>query len=175
MFRKFLILALFGLGLCSGYTRAQDSESQPRLVLREGKQVRDDTVAVEITVFEDIIQARIEVRMLRERPKISNVLLVGPKLGRMIYTRKEEIPVSLEEGDPYLVSEKGGIFSSRNKKEYKNPKGTLTAELFQFKVPLEKLVKGKKYQLWVDVEGKNSAGKTPLKFKFDLPDLAAFF
>ncbi|MBD3264660.1 MAG: hypothetical protein GF375_06130 [Candidatus Omnitrophica bacterium] len=176
MLKKYILSGLIlGLGFCPSFYSFCQKEEESTLIAREGKQVRRDTVAIEAYAIHNILRVNVEARMYSERPKISKVLLVGPKIGRMTYYRKEEIPINLEEKTPYLISKKGGLFSSRDNTEEKDPKGTLTHELFEFKVP-GKIVSGKKYELWVYIEGKNSAASSrPQRFSFNLPNFTDYF
>ncbi len=146
--------------------------AEKELILREGKQVRDDVVAVEVYVVENILEVRVEVRMYSQRPKITNVMLVGPRIGRLSSDLKEEIPLALKEDDPYLVRSEGGVVSSGEKRKKKKLKGTVAKELFKIKVPWEKIVPDKRYQLWVDVESKTRGGGRPQKYRFNLENFS---
>ncbi len=172
---SFVIVAIAFVCILSSKVFSQQQDSvKAGLVLREGKQVRNDTVAVEVYVVDGILEVRVEVRMYSERPKIKNVMLVGPRVGRLSYDLKEEIPLILEEEDPYLIRSEGGVISRGEKKKYKKPKGTLTKELFKIKVPWEKIVPDKRYQLWVDVESKTRGGERPKKFRFNLEKFSQY-
>ena len=143
------------------------------LIIREGKQVRDNIVAIEAYYLGGgILEVVVEARMRSQRPRIRNILVVGPRLGRLRHAAKEEIPVTVEEDQAYPVTKKGGLFSFGNKTKVKKLKGSLTKELFQFKIPRDKIISGKRYQLWVDLESKNKGGDRPTKFKFNLEKLA---
>lgn len=167
----FLSVVIFILSCILNYSYAGQSDiSGPALVIREGKQLKKTTVAVEGYLYDGILEVKVEARMYAERPKIIDVMLVGPRLGRVHYKTREDIPVSLEEEDPYLITKVDGLISFSNRTKDKVPKGTLTKELFKIKVPVEKIQPGKRYQLWVEVESKRRGGRFP-KFKFNLKKL----
>ena len=147
-----------------------DVVSSDRLLIREGKQLKKTTVAVEGYLYNDILQVQVEVRMYAQRPKIIDVSLTGPKLGKIHYKTRQDLPVTLEEEDPYNITRVDGEISFKKRTKVKKPKGTLTKELFKIKVPVDKIIPGKRYQLWVEVESKRQAGRIP-KFKFDLKKL----
>ena len=141
--------------------------SQEKLIIREGKQFKKNAVAVEGYLIGDIFEVKVEARMHAERPKIHSVFLKGAGIGRLSYTTREDVPVSIEEEDPYEVNTKRTMLS-RKKTKVKRLKGAVTKELFKFKLPTDKFVAGKPYQLWVEIISKTRGGGAPQKFKFDL-------
>ena len=163
------IVILFG-GLKYSYSQEQTG-SEKVLAIREAKQVRRDIVAVEGYLVNNVLEVAVEVRMYGERPKITNVALVGPGVGRLSYTTKEEIPLALEEEEPYEITKEGGFIKTSKRTRTDKPKGTLTEELFKIKIPPEKIVPAKKYQLWVDIKSKTRDARSQ-KFKFDLENFA---
>ncbi len=110
--------------------------------------------------------------MYSHRPKINNILLVGPRIGRLQHAAKEEIPVSIEEEKAYPVTKKGGLLSFGDKTEVKKLEGALTKEPFKIKIPQDRIIPGKRYQLWVYLESKTRGGGRPVKFRFNLEKLA---
>ena len=170
--RRFIVVTLFLLLLSvCGISFSQGEEVfEKTLVLREAKQLKKTKVGIEAYLLEDILEVAVEVRMYAERPKIVMVMLTGPGIGRVYHKTKEDIPVSLEEDDPYLVTKLDGEISFSKRTKEKKLRGTLTKELYKFKVPVKKIKKGKRYQLWVEVESKRKGGRIP-KFKFDLEEL----
>ena len=168
MKRIFAVLIILALVLNHSFAQ------EKTLVIREGKQVRRDIVALEGYLINNILEVAVEVRMYGERPKITNVALVGPGLGRLSYTVKEEIPLSLEEEEPYEIRKEGGIITTSKKKKTKKPTGTVTKELFKIKVPPKKILPDREYQLWVDVKSKTRDAR-PQKFKFKLKDFSEIF
>ena len=152
---------------------AQEEEVvEPILVIREGKQSKSNIVAVETYLIDDVLEVTVEARMYAQKPKINDVILVGPRLGRIHYKTREIVYTTLEEEEPYPITKQGGFIVFGKRTKTKKPKGTLTKELFKIKVPKEKILPGKRYQLWVEVESKTDSGGRPLRFKFDLKDLS---
>lgn len=169
--KKLIILSaivhIFLMVPCFFYGQ-EDESSEKVILIREAKQVRQNIVAVEAYRIGEILEVKIKARMYSERPRIKNVLIVGPRLGRLSYKRKEELTLEFEEDKPFPTTKKGGFISFGKKKKTKQPEGTLTQELFRFQFPWEKIVPKKRYQLWVDIESKTRGGDRPMKFRFDL-------
>jgi hypothetical protein len=68
----------------------------------------------------------------------------------------------------------GKLIRFSKKVKEKVPEGTLTRELIRFKIPRDKIIPGRKYKLWIKVEGMQ--GKSPIQtFKFDLEGLSQIF
>jgi len=174
MKKNLILIILISLFVFSPYLSVQSQNEEKTPVIREGKKVRNTVVAVDGYFLNNIFEVAVEVRMYSERPRITNVLIVGPKLGRLPYKRKEEIPLKMEEREAYSISEEGGVVSFGKKTKTTKTKGTLNEELFKFEIPWDKIVPGKKYQLWVDVESKSRGGDRPQKFRFDIKDFAQF-
>ncbi len=153
-------------------SHAQEEDSMGTiLILREAQEFGDTTVAVEAHLIGDILQAKITARMHGTKPKIHNAIIVGPGLGRLSIESKEVLLATAEEERPYPTSKKDRAFIDfRQKAETKIAKGALTRELMIFKIPRNKIVKGKKYQLWVQVESLQRGGKYKT-FKFHLDNL----
>lgn len=145
-------------------------------VLNEAKDFRKAGVAVEGYLVKDVFEVKVEARIFRQRPRIADVKVVGPKLGRKSYQTKESILAGVEESDPIETTHEQGFFRTRSKrKTTKKLEGAVTKELFKIKIPVDKIVAGKRYWLWVYVESKNEAGHEDM-FKFELkdfPDLIA--
>ncbi len=150
-------------------------KDEPVLVIREGRQIKENTVAIEATLSGDILTVKVEARIPGERPKITSIVLTGPGIGRVHHKLRKEIKPGLEEEDPYLITEAGGLINFGEKKEVKDPQGTLTKELFQFIVPVEKILANKKYQIQILIESKTKPGKRGKKYEFDLKDFYKFF
>ncbi len=142
------------------------------LILREAKEDSKATVAVEAYLIEDILEVKVIARMEREKPRIYNVIVVGPKIGRVVSEAREVLFPAMENEEPFPTKEREGFLSFDDKKKDKEAKGTLTKELLRFKIPREKIIKGKRYQLWVKIESMKSGGKSnSTSFKFDLENL----
>lgn len=145
------------------------------LVLREAKERQKTTAAVEVYLIGDILEVTVTARMYAEKPRIFSLLLVGPKLGRLSATERETLFADSTRGeDIFLTEEIGGFIRFDEKKKEKKLKGTLTRELHKLKIPIDKVVPGKHYQLWVKVDSLQRGGK-PQNFKFDLPNFPQLF
>lgn len=155
------------LGLCS----AQE-EIERILLNREGKQFRNSTVAIEAYLVKDVMEVLVEARMYAEKPKINDVLLVGKGLGRLHYKTRETVFSTMQEDATYPITKQNGLITFGKRTKIKKPKGTLTRELFKLKLPVDKIKTGRRYQLWVEIESKTKSGQTPLRFKFNLENLA---
>lgn len=152
----------------AGILRAADKE----LVIREAEELRKNAVAVEAYLVDDILEAKISVRIFRARPKIHNVIVVGPKLGRISPIEIEQLFATTEEEPPYETKERGGFISFSDDTKTKSLKGTVVRKMFKFKIPPEKIVEDGHYQIWVKVkeEGHGRQGKMT-SYKFDLEEL----
>lgn len=139
-------------------------------VIREAKDFRKAGVAVEGFLLGDIFEVKVEARIVRQRPRISDVKVVGPILGRKSYQTKKSILAGIEESDPFETTQEQGFFRTRSKRrKTKKLKGAVTKEVFKIQIPVEKIIRGKRYWLWVYVESKNEAGYEEM-FKFELKD-----
>lgn len=154
---------------CISY--AQEGEAQKRiLVIREAKQHKETTAAVKAYLIDDVLEVTVIARMYATKPRIYNVIVVGPKLGRMSPTTRKTLVPTVEGEEPFPTTERGAFISFGERTKTKEAKGTLTEELLEFKLPPEKIRPGKKYQLWVRVESMQRGGEIE-GFKFDLKDL----
>ena len=105
------------------------------------------------------------------KPRIYNAIVVGPKIGRLSSETRTTLTASLEQEEPYptLSKDKGFVNFGKGEK-VKEHKGTLTRELIEFRLPKDKIKKGKKYSLWVQIASMKKGDKYKT-FKFDLKDL----
>ena len=174
--RIFVLAGIMGILLSAlNFSYAQEQEdAEGILVLREAKEYRKTTVAAQVYLIDDILEVTVIARMYAEKPRFYKVSIVGPKLGRLSPKTREELTSMMEEETPYPTTKKGIFISFGKKTKTKKARGTLIRELFQFKIPRDKIVPGKHYQLRVAVESKTRGGGMPVKFKFDLQDLPEF-
>jgi len=149
---------------------AQEEEAERVLILREGKEHRKTTVSLIAYLIDDVLEITVEARKYADKPRINNVFIKGPKLGRLAYLTKKTLYKTTDEIDPFEVTEEDGLFRFDDRKKKKKPKGTATRELFKLKIPKEKIQENKRYFLWVYVEGMKDGGKDE-RFKFELKDL----
>ena len=151
---------------------AQDKDLDDKiLVIREAKEHGKTAVAVEgYLLGEDVLEVKVIARMRRTKPRIYNVIFVGPGVGRVVPIAKETIYDTLVEEEPFETTRQTGFISFGDRTEDKKSKGTLTRELFQFRIPTSRIKEGKKYQLWIKVQGMQRDVKEE-SFKFNLEGL----
>jgi hypothetical protein len=166
----FVVLVLLSVFSKSFIISAQEEEKT--LLLREAKQSRKTTVAVEAYLIDKhIVEVKVIARMYAQKPRIYNVIIVGPRLGRISPLTRETLKLGLEPQEPFPTKERKGFISFGPREKEKQPKGRLTQEVLKFKIPVHKLIPGKCYQLWVKIESMAKGGKIQ-NFKFDIPDFA---
>ena len=155
------------------FSFAQEEGAERILMVREAKQHKKTTVAVEAYLVGDVLEVTAMARMQKHTTKlrIYNIMVVGPKLGRICPKTREILAARTEEEAPFSTIRLGGFTGDTKKTKEKKPKGTLTKELAKFKIPADKIIPGKRYQLWVDVQSVQKKGR-PMRFKFDLENLA---
>ncbi|MDP8216710.1 MAG: hypothetical protein P9L98_05280 [Candidatus Kaelpia imicola] len=168
---KRLTFAVTGLVLIlSSLGYAQDRV----LLLREAKEHRRATAAVEAYLEGNILEVKVIARMDRTKPRIYNVIVIGPKIGRLVPKMRETLYPTMEDEEPFPTKKSGGFIRFSSKEEAKKTSGTLTKELLKFEIPSEKVVAGKRYQIWVKIESMQRGGDKE-SFKFDLEDFAGYF
>ncbi|MBU1853932.1 MAG: hypothetical protein KJ957_07810 [Candidatus Omnitrophica bacterium] len=152
------------------YAQEQTETEGPLLILREAQEKGKTTVAIEASLTENILEAKITSRMYGTKPKIYNTLIVGSKLGRLSLQAKEVLLASIEDEEPYPTTNKNRAFISFSAKtKTKTATGTLTRELVEFKIPRDKIRQKKPYQMWAQIESLQRGGKYET-FKFALED-----
>lgn len=139
------------------------------LVIREAKLFREKNVAVDAQLIDDVLEIMVEARIYAQKPRINDVLVRGPKLGRLHYQTRKTIVAGVDEPEPFEVTKEHGWLVLGKRKKVIELEGTLTKELFKIKIPEDKIVCGKKYELWVEIESKTRGGRAE-KFKFKLED-----
>ena len=170
----FSLIAFYSYGqdetIKEGRGNTEEEFSKEVFVIREAKDFRDVEAAVEGFLIDNIFEVLVEARLIQQRPRISYVAVVGPKLGRKSFETKRSVLKGIEEDMPFETTEEQGVFRlfGKRKKERKL-KGTVTKEIFQIRIPAEKIKNKKRYWLWVYVESKQQ-GSTIHKFKFELKD-----
>jgi len=151
----------------------EEGHQERTLVLRQAKEFRKSTVAVEVYLIGNILEAKVTARMMHAtKPRIYNAIIVGSKLGRLSSETRKTLPANLEQEEPYPTARKDKGFIHFGKKEKtKHSKGTPTRELIEFRIPKDKIVEGKKYRLWVQIMSMQKKGGKYKTFKFDLENL----
>lgn len=144
-------------------------------VVREAVKIKEDIVAVDLSLAGEVLEAQVTGFMEQERPKLSNVLLVGPGVGRLSPTTRRTVRAGLDTEPPYPTRRSGFLVLHQGSE--REAKGTLTREHLQFILPLQKMretieKKGGKahYEFWVLLESATRGGKI-IRFKFDLDKL----
>ena len=144
-------------------------------VIREAEEKRDSSVAVEAYLIGDILEVKVSVRMPNARPKIDNVIVVGPRIGRISPDTIEQIYAGLEEEASYRTTKRSGFISFEDRTTTKKLKGTVVRKSYRFKMDREKIISDGLYQLWIKIkeEGLSKKGRiTPYKFDLvKLPEL----
>ncbi len=140
-------------------------------VLREAKQDAQTTLAIDAYLIGDVLEVRVTARMYAAKPEISNIILVGPKIGRLSPQTKRTVTSSVEDEAPYPMSKRGAFINFGSKTRTGKGRGTLTREQVEFKLPADKIMPQRVYQIWVRVKSAQSGG-TVHGFKFDLKDFA---
>ncbi|MFH1858273.1 MAG: hypothetical protein ABH845_05160 [Candidatus Omnitrophota bacterium] len=146
-----------------------------RSVLREAVEVKDNIVAVDIRLTgENLLEVKITGFMKRERPRIKNVFLVGPGVGRLGPITRHDVLAGLEKDPPYSTRYHGLLDIGKGGKD--TPEGTLARVAAQHELPIEKMrekIQKKKkaaYEYWVYMESATLGG-TILRYKFSLDEL----
>jgi hypothetical protein len=144
-------------------------------VIREAKIYRNKNVAVDAHLVDgEVLEIMVEARIYAQKPRINDVLVSGPKLGKERYIARKTIVAGVDEPEPFEVTKEHGWIVLGKRKKVRELEGTLTKELFKIKIPKEKVVCKKKYQLWVEIESKTQGGRAE-KFKFKLEDFPSLF
>lgn len=176
--KKIIILSLLtnillSLPVCSF---GQDEVSKDKIfILRKAQEHQETIVGVEAYLTENILEVTITARMHAAKPKIFNAVIMGPKLGRKSPDTRQMIFAKIDdEGEDVFMTENvegGGLLRFGKKTKEKEASGALTKELMKFKIAPEKIIPGKEYKLWIQIEGmQETAAKQT--FKFDLDKLA---
>ena len=145
-------------------------------VHREAINIQGDIVAVDISlVGEDLLEAKVTGFMKQTRPRLENVILTGPAVGRLAPTTRQVVRAGLEEDPPYPTKRSGLLVMSQGSKQL--AEGTLIRERFQYELPVEKMrqtlqKKGGKarYEFVVIMSSANRGGDFK-RYTFDLETL----
>jgi len=168
-----MLICIFALYLAASYA---EEAGESKLILRQAQEVGKTSVAVVAYLTKDVLGTTVYARMYGAKPRIYNVILVGPKLGRLSAQSKETIYPKAEETDADLTFSTtkldSGIISFSKKTKDKKSAGALTRELHKFKIPVNKILPGKRYELRILIEAMQNPGQKE-SFKFELKDLTA--
>jgi len=175
MKRLFLRLAIISVLFCAiGSSFAQEDAAERILVLKKAQERQDNTaVAVEAYLLGDILEVTVTARMYGTKPKIYNTVLVGPKISRLSPQEKQTVYPKAEDKETTFLTEdvEPGLIRLGSKKrvQEKKLKGTLTKELYRFKIPTDKIMPGKRYELRIQVESMQESIERD-RFTFELKD-----
>ena len=157
-----------------GLAVEQKGKGQP--VHREAINMQGDIVAVDLSlVGENLLEAKVTGFMKQTRPRLENVILMGPVVGRLAPTTREVLRAGLEEDPPYPTKRSGLLVMNQGSKQL--AEGTLIRERFQYELPVEKMrqairKKGGKarYEFVVTMSSANRGGDFK-RYTFDLEAL----
>jgi len=161
------------------FSETGKTPSSEDLVLREALNVKRNIVAVDVNyIGEDLLETKVIGFMIRTRPKLKSILVVGPGAGRLSPTARETVLAGTEEDPPFPTRRHGLIVMNQGSEDVAD--GTLHRERIQHVLPIEEMrekikkarERGKDvhYEYWVYMESSNRGGEV-LKFKFDLDEL----
>ena len=154
----------------------EQTQGQRQPVHREAINIQGDIVAVEISVVgEELLEAKVTGFMKQTRPRLENVILMGPAVGRLAPTTRQVLRAGLEEDPPYPTKRSGLLVMKQGSKQL--AEGTLIRERFQYELPVEKMRQvirkkgGKaKYEFAVTMSSANRGGDFK-RYTFDLEEL----
>ena len=166
MFKRLAILALTAGILFSFSMILSAQEEDPDkgvLVLRQAQEFGNNNVAVIGYLKGNIFEVKVVAGMFRTKPEIDNCIVVGPKLGRLSASQKETIYPKAEdepEDDVFMTEDVDGAFFLRFSKQRKERqiKGALTRELYRYKIPKDKIIRGKRYEIRIKIESTQNPG-----------------
>ena len=154
----------------------EQRKTQVRAVHREAINIQGDIVAVDLSlVGEDLLEAKVTGFMKQTRPRLENVILMGPAVGRLAPTTRQVLRAGLEHDPPYPTKRSGLLAMNQGSKQL--AEGTLIRELFQYQLPADKMKneirkKGKraKYEFVVTMASANRGGDFT-RYTFELEKL----
>jgi len=131
--------------------------------LREAQEFGTNNVAVIGYLKDNIFEVKVIAGMFRAKPEIDNCIVVGPKLGRLSASQKETVYPKAEdevEDDTFMTDDVARAFLLRFRKQRKKRqiKGALTRELYRFKIPKERIIRGKRYEIRIKIESSQNPG-----------------
>jgi hypothetical protein len=142
------------------------------LVIEEAQERNKSAVAVKVYLIDDILEATIIGLMYATKPRIYKAIVVGPKLGTLSPQERQTLYPRAEDEELFYKTKdvEAGLIRLSKREKKKKLEGTLTKELARFKIPKDKIVTKKRYQLRVQVESMQRGGQLE-KYRFDLKDL----
>lgn len=139
--------------------------------MSEARQYGKASVSVEAYLKDLILEVTVSARVYADRPKIDNVIVVGPRLGRLSAKAKTSLFATEEDEEEPEVTESRGLLGFGSRSTARKKKGVLVKERYKFKIPPKKIVSGKRYELRVKIDSPKIDSKS-IRFKFELKDFA---
>jgi hypothetical protein len=153
------------------YCFAKEQPEEGILILSEARQYGKASVSVEAYLKDLILEVTVSARVYADRPKIDNVIVVGPRLGRLSAKAKTSLFATEEDEEEPEVTESRGLLGFGSRSTARKKKGVLVKERYKFKIPPKKIVSGKRYELRVKIDSPKIDSKS-IRFKFELKDFA---
>jgi len=167
-----LIVVLLGVSVAGPLTVMAEDET---LILKQAFEDRRAAVGVEVYLSGNILKTKVSACMENVRPMIENIIIVGPKIGRLVPKTVKQLYATLEDQETEYETYKIGGFVGSDKPKSKPLIGSISRKVATFEIPVEKIKKDGKYLLRVRVsaakQAQSKAGKTT-KFRFELDKLA---
>jgi hypothetical protein len=145
-------------------------------ILRKAKERGDTMVAIKAYLAGDILEVDIIAAMKGTKPRIYNLTLVGPGLGRLSAKERKVIFASASDKQESFPTEdaSGSLIRFSRVVQEKKLEGAQTRELHKFVIPAKKIIRGKPYELRVKIEGMQDQ-KAIESFDFELKGFAELF
>ena len=167
---------VFGIVFVLLAVRPALAEKTAQPIHREAINIGGDIVAVDVSlVGKNLLEAKVTGFMKQTRPRLENVILMGPAVGRLAPTTRQVLRAGLEEDPPYPTKRSGLLVMNQGSKQL--AQGTLIREHFQFELPAEKIKQAiqkrggrVRYEILVTMSSANRGGDFK-RYTFDLETL----
>jgi hypothetical protein len=160
------------------FSLEQTTEATHRILLiRKARVGRQGAVAVEVYLIGDVLEVKVIGKLYdtRTKPSIEEIRVAGPRLGKRLSPQERRtLHPTVEDDKAFYKAEdiKGGIIRIIEGKKVKGRKESeLTNELIRFKIPTGRILPGRNYQLWVELQNKETE-KKPETFRFGLKNFS---
>jgi hypothetical protein len=162
-----MLLMVYVLFPSPSSCQEQAVDTERILIIREAEEDVDNSCAVVAYLEKDVLEVKVIARIYSAKPRIENIILVGPRLGRLSPKVKQTLLASEVEDEEFLTKPSRGIlFWGKGKKMKKlSTVGAVTRELYKFVIPKKRIVAGQRYELRITLN-KMQRSETPIKFKF---------
>jgi len=170
------IFTIFLLVCCCFVASASSVAAEGgKLILSRACEDRKATVAVEAYLEGDLLKTKVSASMEDVKPMIENIIIVGPKIGRLVPKTIKQLYATLEDQETEYDTYKIGGFVGSDRPKVKPLSGSITRKIATFEIPVDKIERDKKYFIRVRVSAaKQAAGRAGrnTKFRFELGKLA---